>query len=211
MSNEPNFQKELDDVLDFKVLTETLIVDNKIEFDYNNAKYRVRMPTALERNKAFKNKEIKYLELLQTKGYLLKKKLIEVYKEKGTNIEEYDIKFFDLQKQINENRLVLANKKDENKEEIEDLISRIKTLKLEQQQTLIEKNKLLAYSIEDISEQYYIQCLLVFCTEIYGGESQIWEPIYKNIEDLESGDERLAKRIFYFGSYLFYSASQETN
>ena len=92
---------------------EDLLKDNKIEFELNETKYRVRKPIYREREQARKSKNVKYLELLNDDTYMLKDQLIDIYRKKGIDINKMEAKIVNLQNEIEKLQVRLATSSDQ--------------------------------------------------------------------------------------------------
>jgi hypothetical protein len=212
MENVGKTNTEINEVLS----AESLVLDNKIEFEHDGARYRIRSPEPAEKMKAVKIKDEKYNELLGKRDaegkliYKLKNKLIELYKEQGIDINDYDLKFKELQEKIEQIQLKLAEKKGETDEEIEKLIAEIQILQATQFELIQKKGELLSYSIEDISFQTYTLQLIVECAEIFNEEKNIWSKVYASIDEFNGHrDEKLGRRFAFLSSKLFFSLYEE--
>ena len=67
---------------------EEMIKNNIKTFEYKEAKYRVRPPNFGEKQKAYDIKVRKYVELLNDPSYKLEKDLKQMYKERGTDVDD---------------------------------------------------------------------------------------------------------------------------
>lgn len=188
---------------------ESMVLDNKIEFETGDKTYRLRSPEPAEKLRAGKIKDEKYLELLGKPNYMLKSKLIEVYKEKGIDIvKDFDGLFSELQKKIDEKLIKLAEKKDDQKEDIEILKQEIIALRTEQFEITQKKGELLSYSIEDIAFQTYMLQLIVECAEVKE-ENDKWSKVYTSIADFEqSSNEALNNRFAFLVSKVCFGAEE---
>ena len=102
-------------------LNEGLVKDNKIPFEYNKNKYRVRMPNTGEEIEANTKATELRLKLLGDDKYMTEKQLIEMYKRKEINIEDLDKKFREKQEEIEINMLKLSKISDENTDALKSL------------------------------------------------------------------------------------------
>lgn len=170
-------------------LNERLIRDNKIEFNYQDKKYRVKMPTTGEEIEANTKSDELRLKLLNDDKYMTRNQLIEVYKKKGINIKELDDKFAKLQDEIKLTRLKLAKLPDGSEKVIKSLSNKIVELKDKQFLITQEKVNLLQYSIESkVEHQWYVYltCLL---TEKLEGKK--WVKCWKSFKDFENSETQL--------------------
>ena len=170
-------------------LNERLVRDNKIEFSYQEKKYRVRMPTTGEEIEANTKRDELRLELLNNDKYMTKNQLIENYKKRGISIKDLDDKFMELQNDINVVRLKLAKVPDENKKAIKSLSDKI--MELKDRQMLITQKKIgfLQYSIESKVEHHWYIYLTYLVTE--KSEGKKWVKYWKTFKDFENSETQL--------------------
>jgi len=181
---------------------EKMVKDNKIEFEMDNIIFRVRKPTYEEQSELEKFRRMKYLEYLQDKSMMFRKQWAELYKEKGIDINDYDKKMFDIQGQIDDLMIRLAQTS--NEQDVETLKTDIMKLKSEQAMLNIEKTDFLSYSIEDqlmiAVNSYYTYLVLEVQKE------DKWERLFTNYEDFKKSDKsKIINKAFYFVNYLIYS------
>jgi len=181
---------------------EKMVKDNKIEFEMDNIVFRVRKPTYEEQSELEKFRRMKYLEYLQDKSMMFRKQWAELYKEKGIDINDYDKKMFDIQGQIDNLMIRLAQTS--NEQDVEILKTDIMKLKSEQAMLNIEKTDFLSYSIEDqlmiAVNSYYTYLVLEVQKE------DKWERLFANYEDFKKSDKsKIINKAFYFVNYLIYS------
>ena len=181
---------------------EKMVKDNKIEFEMDNIVFRVRKPTYEEQSELEKFRRMKYLEYLQDKSMMFRKQWAELYKEKGIDINDYDKKMFDIQGQIDDLMIRLAQTS--NEQDVETLKTDIMKLKSEQAMLNIEKTDFLSYSIEDqlmiAVNSYYTYLVLEVQKE------DKWERLFTNYEDFKKSDKsKIINKAFYFVNYLIYS------
>jgi len=159
--------KELIDKCDFDKIAE-LIKDNKIEFDYKDKKYRVKLLNSLEKSELDLLRRKKFGELLQDKNILFEKEIIKLYKERGINIEENEDKIQKLQKELKDTMYKLGEsieKKDPQsiwksyKDEIEEIKSEIVEL-------IMQKTQLLENAFEKTLEHFVIEYIAYLSLEV---------------------------------------------
>jgi len=195
--------KDLVDKYEIEKLTE-MVKDNKISFVYKEKEYRVSLLDQKRKDELDLMRRKKYSELLQAKdekgnsSFLFIKELIELYKERGIDIDEIDDKIKKLQTEIKDKQMKLgeALEKDESdsilntyKNEISELIDEIYIL-------TIQKSTLLENSFEKALENYVIKFLSWLSLERKENETYI--KAFDSIEDyLKSDDELISKSITY--------------
>jgi hypothetical protein len=204
-------KKELEQItnqiLDVKkedLILEESVINNECTFVYKGKSYKLVPPTFEAKNKSEEARVLKKLELLQKPGYMMKAKLIEVYKEKGVNISDYDLKIDKLLTEQKQNQLKLATLTDDKTAQIDLIIAELDKIKYNIIMLAVEKKKLLSLSIEDIAFQQYVLTLIAlsaYCRE--DGVSKEWKLAYKDVDDMMAGDEYLANRFANAASKLF--------
>jgi predicted nucleic acid-binding Zn-ribbon protein len=133
---------------------------------------------------------------------MFRKQWIETYKAKGIDIDKMEHDVSELQNEIH--ALLLRLAKTENKADVETLKAEIIEKKGRQAQIHVEKSDLLNYSIEDqlIVEvnSYYSYLALEKKVE------DKWERVFKTHKEfVESKDEALVNKTFYYINFLIYS------
>ena len=159
-------------------------MDNFKEFEYNQVKYRVRLPTKKEKMEVEEARSTKLLEMLMTpKVYRTKKAWIKLYKEsQDIDIEEKEnqIKKWAEEAKKFYNEITEAKNEDLKKtleKDIEDLFNKVQSLQN-------EIDSLLENCIETKLTEYGNNCLTVKMFEKLVGDQ--WVPVFKNYEDLLS-------------------------
>jgi hypothetical protein len=177
---------------------EEVVKDNKVEFEYTEKKYRVRLLNMHEKEILNNLKLKKFMELLKDKSILLEKDLTKLYKERGINIEEINDKI----SKIEEERKNVSLKLGESiAHKIEgDVLSTYKSkiieITHELNLLLIQKNDLLSYSLENQLSNYFIKVLTYMSLEKL--ENDKWIKLFSNLEDFEKlADEKLMEKAIY--------------
>lgn len=170
-------------------LNERLVRDNKIEFKYQDEKYRVRMPTTGEEIEANTKVDELRLKLLTDDKYMTRNQLIEVYKKKNIDIKKLDDEFIKLQDEVNLTRLKLAKLPDGSEKIIKSLNDKI--IELQDKQMLVTQKKinLLQYSIESkVEHQWYIYLTYLITEKLTGKK---WIKYWKTFKDFEDSNPQL--------------------
>lgn len=180
---------------------ENMIIDNKIEFEIDNIKYRVRQPSMAEQKELEKFRRKKSLEFMKDDSMMFQKKWIELYKTKGIDIEDMDKQIREKQREINHLMLKLAKTSEESR--VEELKKEILALRSEIASINIEKTDYLSYSIEDqlmvAVNSYYTYLVLEKL------ENDKYIRVFKSFEDFENSiNTRLINRAFSYVSNLIY-------
>lgn len=181
--------KEMGESLELAKVEE-MIKDNKITFEHDNKKYRVRLLNLSEKEELDMYRRKKFGQLIKDKDILLEKNLITQYKERGIDIDiEIDEKVkklnaedIDLQIKLgeaiskNEADTILKNYKDQ----IEDL--RIQKRVLQTQRTL-----LLEFSLENQLLNWVAQIITYLSAEVYDNEQ--WKRAFNSLEEFQKCED----------------------
>jgi len=187
-------------------LNESMIRDNKIEFEYKKEKYRVRMPKAGEDLEVNEKKNTLYIKLLKDDNYLTEEQLIETYKKKSINISDLNKQFEDWAEKLKNTQIELAKIPDSNQEAIENLIKKIVDIKDKMMEISQKKVILLQYSIEAKVEHYYYLYLAYLVTEKL--ENGDWIKCWKTYEEFENGETELVGLAIAWITNLLYGVKQ---
>lgn len=183
-------------------LTENAIVDNKLEFNIGEQKYRVHKPSVGERTQALKYQSAKFTELLKDKSVLMEADLIKQYKERNIDIEEFNqtAKNLEREKQDIQEKLGKALAEKASEVDLEVYKNQIASLLMNVQDVLTRKNALLQYSLESqlFNATYTYFTMLV--TEIYKNDK--WERLWATLEDMDKTDGTLFNRIVFHASFI---------
>lgn len=203
--NEEEAQKILNELKENNDLNfmEEMIKDNKIEFDYKEQKYKVRLLNLHEKGILNDLKMKKQVQLLKDKDVLKEKELISLYKERGFDLDEIKDKInkLEVEKKSIAFKLgeSLSNKSEESilkvyRDEIRELSNEINLL-------LIQKNDLLSCSLENQLSNYFIKVLTYLSLEKL--ENNKWNKPFNSIEELEKNvDESLIEKSIYYTMLL---------
>lgn len=184
---------------------EDLIKDNKIEFTLKDITYRIRKPNHREREEARKERSKRYIELLNTKGYMLKEELIGLYKEKhNVDIEAKEREIKTIQKEIEKLDKRLAPEKDKKSQEI--LENEIIKLKQTQSNTSIKIEEYLEPCIESELREFGNLYIVYLSLETKKGNK--WERLFKSYNDfLNTEDESVIFQGTYYLNMLIYQGT----
>jgi len=193
---------KLKEVLDTQ-LTEDMLKNNVIEFEYEKVKYRIKKPNFKQRQEAYQKQVEKRLELLMNPAYMLEDDLKKLYKEKrNIDVDEITKKIQLLEKQKDDYRLKLgkALKDKANKNETE--LYRKEIEKLDQQQSLhsIKKANLLEISIENQTLIHIYSYLTYLITE--KKEKDKWIRAWKTYDEFLNTDDTTINKISWFASII---------
>ena len=186
---------------------EESISDNKIEFEYNNNKYRVVQPSYKEKMEANKRRLEKQIAMLKEKDengnfkYMSEKDLYLLYKERGIDLQEYDRKIELLKNRELElsNQLGKALKEKEQgkeaiKKEIEEVRDRVKEL-------IMDKTYFLEVSIEQQVNVFLYSYFTSIMTEVY--KDNKWVKVWNSFDEYENEeDEKLLNLAISYSTLL---------
>ena len=181
---------------------EDLIKDNKAEFAIKDVTYRIHKPNHREREEARKIRSKKYIELLNTKGWMLKEELIGLYKEKhNIDIEEKENKIKKLQGEIKKLQNRLAPEKDKKSQEV--LKKEIRNIEKIQDKLSRDIEEYLDCSIEHELLEFGNLYLVYLSLEVKKEDK--WERLFENYNDfLNTENENIIFNATYYLSILIY-------
>jgi hypothetical protein len=182
-----------------------LINDNKITFEYEEKKYRVRMLNLKEKEELDMLRRKKFGQLIKDKDILLEKDLIVQYKDRGINIDEIDdqIRKFDAEDLELQNKLGEAISKNEGQSILKTYEDQIKTLKLKKQISRTQKNLLLTFCLENQLLNYVAEVITYLSLDKF--EDGVWERMFKTLDDFQNyTDEGLINKAGQYSMLLQY-------
>jgi hypothetical protein len=168
---------------------EELIKDNKITFEYNEKKYRVRLLNLKEKEELDLLRRKKFGQLIKDKDILLEKDLIVQYKERGINVDEID----DEIKKINAEDLSLQSKlgeaisKNEGQPILKEYEDQIRTLILKKQILKTQKNLLLTFCLENQLLNYVAEIITYLSLDKL--EDGVWQRMFLTFDDFQNYTE----------------------
>jgi len=192
--------KALDELED-TVRLENIVKDNKIEFKIKDKQYRLRLPTAIEQEELGTVRRKEYTRLVSDDSFLFRKQWVEKYKTKGIDIEKMGKDIIELQAQIKDLLLRLAQTTDT--KSIGTLKDEILKLREKQKKIAMERTDLLGYSIEDQLNIFTTSytCYLVLEQK----KKDKWVQYFSNFKDFEkSEDIMLMNQALYYINFLLY-------
>lgn len=191
-------QKEVNELSNIN-FTEDVIRNNKIEFEYEGIRYRIRKPTFQEKEKTNQERIKKYIELLKDPNNLLERNLIKLYLDRDIDIKEMQTKLENLAKQRNDFAFRLGEAIKENKpqDELEIFKKEIEKIIVEQQTISIEKTLLMDAAIESQVNLFVFTFLghLITDREIKNGDTLIWTKAWDNYAAFMNEPENLVNRV----------------
>jgi len=193
--------QELSDSVAF----ENIIKDNKIEFVIKDVQYRVRKPNLCEQEIADKEKNRKYVELINDDNCLFREQWIEKYKSKGIDIEKMESKIRQLETEIEKILLKLATVS--NEADVDLLKSEIEILRNEQIDLTIKKTDLLSYSIED-KLLYHVNTYVTYLV-LEKKENDKYTKVFDSFEEFSSSkNSALINKSFYCINLIVYNQNE---
>jgi len=171
---------------------EELIKDNKITFEHNEKKYRVRMLNLKEKEELDILRRKKFGQLLKDKDIFLEKDLIIQYRERGINIDEIDDQIkkidaedFDLQLKLGE-----SISKNENETILKTYEEQIRELRTQKNILKTQKNLLLEFCLENTLLNYVAQVITYLSLEEQKDDK--WQRMFNSLEAFQTyEDEQL--------------------
>ena len=184
-------RKMLDKFSEDKELSkvEQMIVDNKIEFDYKEKVYRVRLLKLKEKEELYLLKLSKFGQLIKNTDILMEKDLIKIYTERGINISELTDKIRQIDSEMLGLKMSLgeAIEKSESVSILKNYEEKIKVLLQNKQLVMIQKINYLGTSLESQMENYEAQFITYLTLEVLNEEK--WERVFKSFEDFQNTED----------------------
>ena len=189
--------------LNEKEQLESLIKDNKIEFEVKGIKYRVHKPNNFEGLQVRKARTKKYIELLKDDTYMLREQLIDLYKGKGVDIEQLEADIKEISLQIEDIQEKVAPIPTESKEIISNYEQQVKDLIQKQSEISIRLSELLEYSVEN--EILEFSNLFLIYSVLEKSKDDKWVKCFDNYDAfLNSDNEALILEATYNLSMLVF-------
>lgn len=212
--NEENIKKITDEVNEAINLNsvEDLIKKNEIEFSLNDKFYKVIKPTTAQKSEAYRKKVTKYMQLLQEKDengnfiYFPEKKLKEIYKTRGIDIDSIDSKINNLNEELEKTQKKLGKLLTETTDEKPLSVLKDEIIKINKQilDSTLYKSSLLEYSLENQSTGYFYEYLAFLMTQIKNDAGE-YERAFKNFEEFKSSDSTLTNNVAVYVGLLLGS------
>ena len=184
---------------------EELVKDNKITFDYNDQKYRIRLLNLREKEELDMLRRKKFGQLIKDKDILLEKDLVQQYKERGVNVEEIDdqVKKLDAEDLELQVKLGESISKNEGETILKNYEQQIQSLKMRKQILKTQKNLLLTFCLENQLLNYVAQVITYLSLDILQDGS--WQRMFKSLEDFQNyTDEGLLNKAGQYSMLLQY-------
>jgi hypothetical protein len=192
-------KQKIRDSIDLDKIQE-YVKKNKIEFEYEGKKYRVRKPIPKERQEVSKLRMEKHVSLLKEKDengdfkYMSERDLINLYKERGVNIDDMDkkLKHYRKKEQDLMFKLGKAIKEKKGKNELDAYKKEIVQYRELMQELGVKKTQLLELSIE---QQIMIFVYSYFTSKITEKlEKEKWVNVWESYDDFLNDTEELTNK-----------------
>lgn len=180
-------------------LTEEMLKNNVIEFEFNTVEYRISQPTFKQKQEAYKYQVEKHLELLQDSKYMLEDDLKKLYLEKkGVDIDKIISKINILEKERNNLQFKLgeALKDKASKVDMDSYKKEILNIEKEQEMLSIKKTKLLEFSIENQTLVFGYSYLTYLITQKKSEDK--WIKAWDNYDDFLNTDDSVINYVSWY-------------
>lgn len=184
--------KELFNSLDIDSFNQSLIKDNKIIFVIDKNVYRCTMPSQKDLALAEDLENKLKVQFLQKEGYVTKRVLKKILKEKqGIDIDELEKEKDICQNELKDVYIELNLVTDEDTKKIDELKKKVDELDNRFTSLMIEITEYLQPCIEEQIRKKYYEFLTYHCTEKCVSEEK-WERVWKTLEEYETDNSKLA-------------------
>jgi len=186
-------------------MIEELIKDNKITFEYNEKKYRVRLLNLKEKEELDMLRRKMFGQLIKDEDILLEKDLIIQYKKRGINIDEIDdqIKKIDAEDITLQLKLGESISKNEGETILKIYKDQIEELRIRKQTLSAQKTLLLEFSFENQLLNYVAQVITYLSLDEF--KDEIWKRMFNTLDDFQSYvDESLINKAGQYSMLLQY-------
>jgi hypothetical protein len=165
---------------------EELIKDNKIPFEYDDKKYRIRLLNLKEKEELDTLRRKKFGQLLKDGDILLEKDLIEQYSKRGINISEIDeqISKIDAEDSNLQMKLGESISKNENKDILKNYEEQIQALRIQKNVLKTQKNLLLTFCLENQLLNYVAEVITYLSLDKF--EDGEWSRMFKSYEEFQT-------------------------
>ena len=204
MENDLTIQEILKDI-ERELTDPSIIQDNKLPFQYNGEWYRVRMPNQWEEAQAQNEKNALFGKLIQTEGYYMKKRLVQILKDKqGVDLDVLEEEKYKCNVKIQDYQLVLAQKFDTDVNQIAELKAKISACVDRRIELSLEINKYLNASIENQIENTYVQTVAALCTEkvVLEEGKEKWIKVWADLKNFQEESSPIVNKVLSFTTYL---------
>ncbi len=195
-------------------LVETILKDNKAEFEVNGNRYRVSKPTFHQKLEANKARQKKYIELIKSQDNLFEKELTEIYLTRGIDIADMSKRFDTLEAQKKDISIKLGKAIAENdsQEKLEALKTEIEKILDTQQDIILRKAILLDSAIESQINVFTYTYLSFLVTEKYIKGKDLgegnkepdlgWNKAWDSYDTFLNEDEQIVNQVVWYASLI---------
>jgi len=188
-------------VIDFDKIEE-LLMNNKVEFDYDKVKYKVVRPSFKQKQEVNEKRIEKYTLLLQNEKFLLEEDLIKLYKKRGIDIEAMNKNYDALEEQKSKllfelGKAIKEKKPEKDLQPYRDEISKLNT---QQEEIVMRKAVLLDSSIECQVNVYSYSYLAYLITE--KSVNNKWIKAWDTYDSFLNSEETLITTVVMHASLL---------
>ena len=184
--------KEIIESLEVESFNQSLIKDNKIIFVLDEYVYRCKMPSQKDLALAEDLENRLKVELIQKDGYVSRKKLKEILKEKQSiDIDDLENQKEELQKKLKDVYIDLAIIQTDNETELKNLKEKKRLIEEKFTLLIIEITEYLKPCIEEQIKKKYYEFLTHLCTE-KAVDNDNWELVWSDLEKYEEDNSKLA-------------------
>lgn len=186
---------------------ENIVKDNKIPFEYDDKKYRLRVLTPEESQELLKVRRIKKVEVLREKTSLFKSDWIKLYKDKGIDIEAKEKEIQTFHSSLKNVLIRMATISD--KKILDSMKKDIIKLQNDIAEKTTEITDLLADSIEYQLQIYGDSYIAYLILEIKKEDK--WERVFKSYKEFtDCTDTQFIILVYHYLSYLLYGVNNES-
>lgn len=167
-------------------MIEEMIKDNKITFEHNDKKYRVRMLNTKERDELDGLRRKKFGHLIQDRDILFEKDLIRVYKDRGIDISELDEDIKKIDSEIMDLQLKLGESisKKEDESILKTYSDNIKELIYKRRIIETRKNLYLEFSLENQLLNYTAEVITYLSLDIFTDNE--WIRMFNTFDEFQT-------------------------
>jgi hypothetical protein len=181
-----------------------LIKDNKIEFEFEEKQYRVRLLNAKEKDELDLMRRRRFGQLLKDKDILLESDLIIAYQEKGIDIEDLDKKIKNLNSQLLDQNYKLGEAlvKTPGDTILNTYKQEIIKLNYKLRELIIQRSHLLEYSLENYLQNFVEQAISYLCLDIKVEDK--WIRAFNSLDDFMTSNDHLINLTAMYSMYLHH-------
>lgn len=184
---------------------EELVKDNKISFEYEGKKYRVRLLNLAEKEELDYLRRKKFGQLLKDKDILLEKDIIIQLKERGMDVGEIDEEIKKLNAEEIDQRLKLgeALAKNESESILKPYKEKIESLQMQKSILRTQRTLLLEFSLENQLLNFVAQVITYLSLD--ENKDGKWQRMFTTLEDFQHyPDNKLIDKTASYSMLLQY-------